>query len=164
MPERVESTKDELERALWSALGEVKDPEMPMVSLADLGMVHKVVVEGGRAAVELIPTFVGCPALDFMRRQVVERLSLVEGVDGVEVHFVFDEPWTSSRITAEGRERLAMAGIAPPPRTFSPEHAPNCSYCGASETDVVSLFGPTACRSIYYCRKCRQPFEGMKFV
>ena len=100
--------------ALWQALQEVKDPEIPTISLVDLGMIHRLLVEGDRVTVEILPTFVGCPALDIIRRDVRKRLLQVEGVADVEVKFVYDPPWTSDRITEEGRKRLASFGIAPP--------------------------------------------------
>ncbi len=152
--------------ALWQALQEVKDPEIPTISLVDLGMIHRLLVEGDRVTVEILPTFVGCPALDIIRRDVRNRLLQVEGVADVEVQFVYDPPWTSDRITEEGRKRLASFGIAPPrPAGENPmDIVPPCPYCGAEGGEIHNLFGPTACRSIFYCRRCRQPFEGMKPV
>ncbi len=160
------------EAAIWAALADVRDPEIPPVSIVDMGMVHRVTAEGSQVRVEIMPTFVGCPALDIIRRDVVNRLRAVPGVGEVEVAFVFDPPWSSDRITAEGRERLRSFGIAPPPpsgrdpagagRLLMPEEAPACPYCGSTDTHLENLFGPTACRSIYYCDGCRQPFEQMK--
>ncbi|MEW9031820.1 MAG: 1,2-phenylacetyl-CoA epoxidase subunit PaaD [Planifilum fimeticola] len=142
--------------ALWQALQEVKDPEIPTISLVDLGMIHRLRVEGDRVTVEILPTFVGCPALDIIRRDVRKRLLQVEGVADVEVKFVYHPPWTSERITEEGRKRLASFGIAPPrPAGDNPMDIGG---------EIQNLFGPTACRSIFYCRRCRQPFEGMKPV
>ena len=152
--------------ALWQALQEVKDPEIPTISLVDLGMIHRLLVEGDRVTVEILPTFVGCPALDIIRRDVRNRLLQVEGVADVEVKFVYDPPWTSDRITEEGRKQLASFGIAPPrsPGKHPLDIVPPCPYCGAEGGEIHNLFGPTACRSIFYCRRCRQPFEGMKPV
>lgn len=157
------------EAAVRAALGDVKDPEIPPVSVIDMGMVSRVAVEGGQVTIDMTPTFVGCPALDIIRRDVSARVAQVEGVEGVEVRFVFDPPWTSERITEQGRERLKTFGIAPPVRENSQklinlDEVPNCPYCGSRETHMENLFGPTACRSIYYCDNCRQPFEAMKTV
>jgi len=176
------------EAAVWAALADVRDPEIPPVSIVDLGMVYRVVLTAAgavRIRVEITPTYVGCPALEIIRRDVAARLGALEGVAGVEVAFVLDPPWTSDRITPEGRERLRSFGIAPPscsraspssaragadpsvppPLTLIlPTEAPPCPYCGSLDTHLENLFGPTACRSIYYCDGCRQPFEGMRSV
>lgn len=153
-----------LELEIRGALQDVKDPEIPTLSLEELGMVHAIHVEGTHASIRLLPTFVGCPATELIRNRVARCVESVEGIESVEVTFVMDETWTSDRITEAGRNRLAKFGIAPPPREFSPKLAPECPYCGAKDTDIVSLFGPTACRAVYYCKSCQQPFEGMKYV
>lgn len=157
------------EAAVWAALEEVTDPEIPPVSVVDMGMVSRVVVTGAQVAIDMTPTFVGCPALDIIRRDVSRRVEQVEGVAAVVVKFVFDPPWTSERITPQGRERLKTWGIAPPVREKSGslinlEEVPDCPFCGSRETHMENLFGPTACRSIYYCDSCRQPFEAIKTV
>ncbi|MDF2629234.1 MAG: paaD [Symbiobacteriaceae bacterium] len=167
--------------AVWAALADVKDPEIPPVSVVDMGMVGRVIVGEGRVTVEMMPTFVGCPALEIIRRNVVDRLLLVDGVTDVEVRFVFDPPWTSERVTPEGRERLRSFGIAPPVGAgggcglgagpgagpgllLSLAEVPPCPFCGSGDTHMENLFGPTACRAIYYCDGCKQPFEAMKTV
>ena len=158
------------EAAVWAVLDEVKDPEIPPVSVVDMGMVSRVALANGQVTIEMTPTFVGCPALDIIRRNVSEAVASVPGVTGVEVRFVFDPPWTSERITERGRERLKSFGIAPPVREnpggglINLEEVPSCPYCGSADTHMENLFGPTACRSIYYCDACRQPFEAMKTV
>lgn len=166
--------------AIWAALEDVKDPEIPPVSVVDMGMVSQVSVGGGQVTVEMTPTFVGCPALGMIRQNVIDRLAQVDGVIATEVRFVFDPPWTSERITPEGRERLRSFGIAPPvvagaglgagPGTgpglglLTLEEVPPCPFCGSGDTHMENLFGPTACRAIYYCDGCKQPFEAMKTV
>lgn len=155
--------------AVWAALGEVRDPEIPPVSVVDMGMVNEVTVEGARVTITMMPTFVGCPALEIIRRDVAARVAQVAGVAEVEVQFTFDPPWTSERITPEGRERLAGFGIAPPVREvlqglISLEAVPLCPFCGSPDTHLENHFGPTSCRSIFYCDACRQPFEGIKTI
>lgn len=154
----------DLAHQVWKALEEVYDPELPTLSLVELGMVHEVAVADSEVHVKLIPTFVGCPALEIMRHQVERRLRELTDIGIVQVEFVFDTPWTSSHIRASGREKLEKFGIAPPPASFSPTTAPDCPYCGAEGAEVVSVFGPSACRSVFYCKNCQQPFEGIKFV
>ena len=146
------------EREVRSALAGVPDPELPVVSIVDLGMVDCVSVEGGRVAVDLLPTFIGCPALELIEAAVTERLSTF-GVP-VDVSFTRRVPWTSDRISADGRQRLAAVGIAPP---AAPADV-RCPWCASARVVMDSLFGPTQCRSLFYCRDCRQPFEALKPV
>lgn len=136
----------------------VADPELPVVSIVDLGMVERIEVGPDRLEVELLPTFVGCPARDLIRDAVVEALAPL-GRRPV-VGFGFSVPWTSDRITAIGRARLAAAGIAPP----AEPNEVRCPRCNSARVVVDSLFGATQCRSLFYCRDCRQPFEGFKPV
>jgi ring-1,2-phenylacetyl-CoA epoxidase subunit PaaD len=160
--------------AVWEALAEVMDPEIPVVSVVDLGIVRSVERDGERLRVELLPTFVGCPALDLMRQAVAERLAGM--APRVDVEITFAEPWTSDRITAEGRRKLREIGFAPPgPRPAGPAGQPlfptittrptaTCPYCGSTDTMMENAFGPTLCRAIFYCNRCRQPFEQFKAV
>lgn len=141
-----------------AALERVADPEIPAVSIVDLGVVLDVRVESDRIAVELLPTFVGCPALDVIRAGVVTALEPF-GLP-VDAAFTWRVPWTSERISERGRERLARSGFAPP---AAPEDV-RCPYCASDRVAMDSAFGPTQCRSLFYCRACRQPFEAFKPV
>jgi ring-1,2-phenylacetyl-CoA epoxidase subunit PaaD len=155
---------------VWSALDEVADPEIPVISLVELGVVRDVRVEGQHVSVTLTPTFLGCPALDAMRQALEEKLAGI----GADPHVTVDhgDAWTTDRITAAGREKLRSAGLAPPaprgeaaPRLVQLQaRAFRCPYCGSTETRLENLFGPTPCRSIRYCESCRQPFEQFKTV
>ena len=153
---------------VWEALAEIPDPEIPVVSLVDLGVVREVAVEDGRARVDFTPTFLGCPALEVMRDAMAERLRAL-GVEP-EIRVRSDEGWSTDRITPEGREKLRAAGLSPPaPRAAG---APTlvelqtsvfrCPYCGSTDTKLENVFGPTPCRSLRYCASCRQPFEQFK--
>ena len=147
--------------AVLAALAHVSDPEIPAISIIDLGIVHSVEVGPGPAGairVELLPTFVGCPALDLIRSTVIDGLD--EFGRPVDVAFVRTVPWTSDRITAAGRAALRRSGFAPP----SAPADVRCPYCTSERVVVDSLFGPTQCRSLFYCRDCRQPFEAFKPV
>jgi ring-1,2-phenylacetyl-CoA epoxidase subunit PaaD len=156
--------------AVWDALAEIPDPEIPVVSLVDLGVVRDVEVKKGRVRVEFTPTFLGCPALEAMRAAMAERIAALGAEPEVEV--VADDSWSTDRITAEGREKLRAAGFAPPaPReaggpTLVQLQAPvhRCPYCGSTETRLENIFGPTPCRSLRYCESCRQPFEQFKTI
>jgi ring-1,2-phenylacetyl-CoA epoxidase subunit PaaD len=165
--ERLAAAVDEA--AVRTALAEVMDPEMPVVSIVDLGIVESVYVRSDGIDIELLPTFVGCPALDLIRASVEERLSAFGRP--VKVAFGFRVPWTSDRITDAGRERLARAGFAPPRSGAATEPmivqlaAPvTCPNCGSRRTTMENAFGPSQCRSIHYCTVCRQPFEAIKPV
>ena len=146
------------ETAVRVALGDVADPEIPAVSIVDLGVVHDVRVDDDGIRVELLPTFVGCPALDLIGSTVKERLSAFGRP--VEVAFVRTVPWTSERITPAGRDALRRSGFAPP----SEPGEVRCPYCESARVAMDSAFGPTQCRSLFYCRECRQPFEAFKPV
>lgn len=140
-----------------AALADVPDPEIPVVSVVDLGMVERVRVDADAIHVSLLPTFIGCPALDLIRSTVEDRLGAFERP--VDVQFTYSVPWTTERITDLGRERLREAGFAPP--VADPSQT-RCPHCGSANVSLDNLFGPTKCRSLFWCRGCRQPFEQFK--
>lgn len=149
-------------------LEEVKDPEIPVLSLIDLGVITDVSVAetDGKVTVEMTPTFSGCPAMDYMKRNVEEVLANY-GVQNFEVRMSFDKPWNSNKITEKGKIALKNFGLAPPP-TYNLildldilEYA-KCPYCDSDNTDLKTPFGPTLCRSMHYCNNCRQMFEQFK--
>lgn len=149
------------EATVRGALAEVSDPEIPAISIVDLGIVHRVEVGSGPAGairVELLPTFVGCPAIEMIKAAVRDRLASFDRP--VEVVATFEVPWTSDRITEAGRERLRQSGFAPPAEP-SDVH---CPYCDSARVTMDNAFGPTLCRSLFFCRDCRQPFEAFKAV
>ena len=161
------------EADVWEALAEVPDPEIPAVTVVELGLVHRIVLEDQRVRVELLPTFVGCPALELIRSSVAERLAGMAPV--VEVEMTFAEPWTSDRITPEGRRKLRDSGFAPPAAATTDRGRPlfatigirptaACPWCGSDDTTLENLFGPTLCRTLFWCNRCRQPFEQFKAV
>lgn len=145
--------------AVHRALADVRDPEIPAVSIVELGMVRAVTLGDRGISIELLPTFIGCPALDLIRDAVEARMAAF--ARPVDVTFSLAVPWTTDRITPEGRERLRQAGFAPP--VTDPSHT-RCPHCGSANVAMDNLFGPTKCRSLYYCRACRQPFEQFKLV
>ena len=141
-----------------AALAEVPDPELPVLSVVDLGIVHSVDVDRAGIRVVILPTFVGCPALDVIRGSIADRLDAF-GLP-VAVDTTFEVPWTSDRISAAGKRALASVGIAPP----SEPADVRCPFCASGRVVMDSAFGPTQCRSLFYCRACRQPFEALKSV
>jgi ring-1,2-phenylacetyl-CoA epoxidase subunit PaaD len=155
---------------VWAALGEIPDPEIPIISLVDLGVIRHVAVDGAQVHIELTPTFLGCPALDAMRSALEQSVAALGGEADVLV--VTDDSWSTDSITPAGREKLRAAGFAPPaPREVGgpklvqlQAKSFRCPYCGSTETRLENLFGPTPCRSIRYCDACRQPFEQFKTI
>lgn len=151
---------------VWQALEEVKDPELPVVSVVEMGIVRAVSVSGNAVTITMTPTFSGCPALAVMKTAIEVRVRLA-GAESVQVNTVLAPPWTSDWITDAAREKLAAFGLAPPPRheghwerLLSNEAA--CPYCGSQNTTLKNSFGPTLCRALYYCNNCQQPFEQFK--
>lgn len=144
----------------------VDDPELTDVSVYDLGMVYSVVVHMNHVAVTMIPTFAGCPALDFIERDVKKAVENLPWVDACDVEFSFEHHWTTDLITEHGKVQLRKLGISPPPENYriGEEWTVDCPYCRSSYTSLENVFGPTACRSILYCLDCRNPFEAMKPV
>jgi ring-1,2-phenylacetyl-CoA epoxidase subunit PaaD len=156
--------------AVWDALAEIPDPEIPVISLVDLGVIRSVDTSRDQVRIEFTPTFLGCPALEVMKRAIEERVRELGGEPEVDV--VLDDSWSTDRITPEGREKLRAAGFAPPrprgagrPKLVELRSAIfRCPYCGSTETRLENIFGPTPCRSLRYCESCRQPFEQFKTI
>jgi ring-1,2-phenylacetyl-CoA epoxidase subunit PaaD len=155
---------------VWAALAEIPDPEIPVISLVDLGVVRDVLVDGDHVRVEFTPTFLGCPALEVMRRAMEQKVAAL-GADP-EIAVIQDDSWSTDRISHAGREKLREAGFAPPAPRAAGEttlvqltsKAFRCPYCGSTETRLENIFGPTPCRSIRWCESCRQPFEQFKTI
>jgi ring-1,2-phenylacetyl-CoA epoxidase subunit PaaD len=158
------------EAAVWDALAEIPDPEIPVISLVDLGVVKDVSVDGDRVRIEFTPTFMGCPALDVMRQQMEQAVTAMGGEPQVDV--LLDDSWSTDRITPAGREKLRVAGFAPPPPRAAAaptllqlqKAVHRCPYCDSTETRLDNIFGPTPCRSVRYCTSCKQPFEQFKTI
>lgn len=159
------------EESVREALLDVMDPEIPNLSIVDLGIVRNVAVGDAGISVEIMPTFVGCPALEMIKEGVRERLYALAPETPVDIHVTFEEAWTSDRISEKGRQVLKTSGFAPPSKM--PQGKLNlmqlmpvaeCPYCGSRKTVMDNAFGPTLCRAIYYCSSCRQPFEQFKQV
>jgi ring-1,2-phenylacetyl-CoA epoxidase subunit PaaD len=169
-----EPGQDDVIRAR-AAVAAVVDPEMPMLTLDDLGVIRSVDVDGDAVTVTITPTYSGCPAIEEMRADVRTTLARA-GFGRVEVRTVFSPPWSTDWISDDGRHKLAEAGIAPPGRVgaaptgpipltlVAPPSAVRCPQCGASSTEELSRFGPTACTALRRCPSCREPFEHMKEI
>lgn len=163
----VVSEPDAVTTRLRAAIADLPDPELPVVSIDELGILGRVSTGSDSVRVELHPTFVACPATDLIRTAVEDRLRTVAPERRAEVAFVFDPPWTSERISPAGRAKLAANGIAPPVASFAGDPLTAdavvlCPFCGSPRTRLDNLFGPTLCRTIHWCPDCRQPFEAIK--
>lgn len=158
------------EPAVWEALATVLDPEIPVLSILDLGIVRSVRVNDDDVVeVDLSPTYTGCPATDVIRANVSSALAQ-HGFERHVVRHVLSPPWTSDWITAQGREKLRAYGIAPPaktvntPRGLVAHDAIACPRCRSPETEITSEFGSTPCKSLRRCLSCLEPFEQFKCI
>ncbi|SCX60907.1 ring-1,2-phenylacetyl-CoA epoxidase subunit PaaD [Klenkia marina] len=152
----------------------VTDPELPMLTLADLGVLRDVRTEGEQVVVEITPTYSGCPAMGVMRADLVHALHRA-GFADVDVRTVLSPPWSTDWISDEGRRKLAAGGIAPPgaatrhtgpiPLNLGPtRRTATCPLCGSADTEELSEFSGTACKALRRCRTCREPFEHVKEI
>ena len=152
---------------VMTALQEVRDPEIPVISVVDLGVISDVVVkEDGSVEVGMTPTFAGCPAISMMKEDV-ERVLLAAGAPQVRVNVLYSKPWSTNSITPRGRQLLKEFGFSPPP-VLEGELSLNvlrnaiCPRCGSNHTTLISPFGPTACRAVHKCHNCLETFEQFK--
>jgi ring-1,2-phenylacetyl-CoA epoxidase subunit PaaD len=155
----------------WAAVGAVLDPEVPVLTVIDLGIVRDIREERGAVVVDVTPTYSGCPAMQTIEHDIVEALEKA-GAARVVVNTVFQPAWTTDWISADAKERLRAYGIAPPSGTaaVATELIPlqrrqdtiTCPHCGSRNTESRSEFGSTACKAIYYCAGCAEPFEYFK--
>ena len=151
---------------LREVLAQVMDPEIPVLTIEDLGVLRDVHLEGGRVVVTITPTYSGCPAMDEIRADVRTALRAA-GHDDVEVRTVLAPAWTTDWMTESGRQALREAGIAPPaPRDGGPvlvplgrPHVVACPQCGSADTEELTRFGSTSCKAMWRCRTCREPFD-----
>jgi ring-1,2-phenylacetyl-CoA epoxidase subunit PaaD len=161
-------------QSAWKVLALVPDPEVPAISVCDLGIVRDVIVAGDALEVVLTPTYSGCPATELIEQSVVDAICGA-GLGPVRVRMQRAPAWTTDWISEHGRERLRQYGIAPPcavdaagerPMRFQPMRVPApgpaCPRCASTQTELLSNFGSTACKALYRCISCREPFEYFK--
>lgn len=141
----------------------VKDPEIPTISLVDLGIVDEVKIENDKVIISLIPTFAGCPAIDYMKNDVIAKLN-ENGISIVEVKVQQNKSWSSERISEAGLEAIRKHGLASPIPFQKNEMKAVCPKCSSEQTTLMSPFGPTLCRAIFHCNSCKETFEQFKFL
>ncbi len=155
-----------LHRRAWEAAAEVVDPEIPVLTIADLGVLREVVVDERGVEVRITPTYSGCPAMGVIAMEVELALARA-GIAPARVTTVLAPAWTTDWLTAAGREKLRAYGIAPPPgrasrRALFANETSCCPRCGSADTGLVAEFGSTACKSLWRCNACREPFDQFK--
>ncbi len=163
MGNQTKAARKQREKTVWDALDEIQDPEIPVVSLVEMGIIREVSLCEYGATVTMTPTFSGCPALQVMQEATEEKLRGL-GFTAVNIKTILSPPWSSDWITDSARAKLKAFGLAPPLRHggnievtfFEPVQCPRCD---SSNTIIKNSFGSTLCRAIYYCNKCQEPFE-----
>src|SRR5699024_8449189 len=158
---------------LQKLLAEVMDPEIPVLSIVDLGILREVSVERGKVTVRITPTYSGCPAMHAIENEIIKKLRL-NGIQNFDIKTDFSETWTTDWMPDEAKQKLKEYGIAPPGKTESDEDflkklsgkpaVVTCPYCDSSDTELQSEFGSTACKAQYYCHDCHEPFEHFKCI
>ncbi|MEK9138403.1 MAG: 1,2-phenylacetyl-CoA epoxidase subunit PaaD [Bacteroidota bacterium] len=155
------------EQTIWQELGKITDPEIPVLSLVDMKIIRQVTIEEGNVSVTISPTFVGCPALEYIKGEIRSRLTDL-GCSSVEVRTTFSPPWSTDMLDEAVREKLRLFGIAPPARHEHIEATLTipaaCPFCGSLRTRMESEFGATLCKQLFYCDACRQSFERFKTI
>ena len=158
------------EKEIYDALQEVMDPEIPKLSVVDLGVITGVEIKGDKSAkVTMTPTFAGCPAIDVMKNGIKDKMEEI-GIEDAEVEVSYEKGWNSDMITEKGRKILKETGFAPPKKLDNELvqieilKDAECPFCGSKDTTLENPFGPTLCRAIHYCNNCKQAFEQFKPV
>jgi ring-1,2-phenylacetyl-CoA epoxidase subunit PaaD len=168
-PRRVAANESATRDAIWSWLAEVLDPEIPVLSVVDLGIVRDVHITADGIVVDVAPTYSGCPATEVIERSIVTSLEQ-HGLRNVTISRSLAPPWTTDWISDAGRRKLQAYGIAPPPAgarkrdLLREQRDIACPRCGSVDTALVSEFGSTACKAAYRCASCLEPFEYFKCI
>lgn len=168
-PDKPHATSPLSQETIWQWLADVLDPEIPVVSVVDLGIIRSVNVTTDAIEVAVAPTYSGCPATEVIEDTIVQALR-ARGMRHVRINRVLAPPWTTDWITDEGREKLLRYGIAPPAegadkRTMlGKAGAVSCPRCASKNSSLVSEFGSTACKAAYKCNDCLEPFEYFKCI
>ena len=156
-------------QAIWKILEDVYDPEVPVLSVIDLGIIRNVAVENDEVEVTITPTYTGCPAMDVISMNI--RFALIQnGFKKLTIKTILSPAWSTEWMSEKGKEKLKAYGVAPPkamqsvctPGLFQEEEAIQCPLCNSYHTKLISRFGSTACKALYQCEDCKEPFDYFK--
>ena len=158
----------DLRRRAWEAAAQVVDPEIPVLTIVDLGVLREIAVSDGHVEVAITPTYSGCPAMNMIALEIELALERA-GIRGPKIRTVLSPAWTTDWMSEAGKAKLRAYGIAPPAgrasrRALFGEESIACSHCGSHETEKVSEFGSTACKALWRCKICREPFDYFKCI
>jgi ring-1,2-phenylacetyl-CoA epoxidase subunit PaaD len=155
-------TSSPVQNKIWSILETVTDPEVPVLTISDLGIIREVKLNNDEVEVIITPTYTGCPAMDMIAMNI--RLALAEnGYKNVKITSVLSPAWTTDWMSEEGKRKLKEYGIAAPDKRFTiPKDGVECPLCNSTNTRLVSEFGSTACKALYQCNVCKEPFDYFK--
>ena len=151
---------------IFSILSEIPDPEIPVINILELGVLRDVKLNGEEVIVDITPTYSGCPAMKMIQDDIFSKLK-ENGVEKIKVNMIYSPAWTTDWITEEAKEKLRKYGIAPPEKSTSDKNVllgkkKTCPHCGSENTEMVSQFGSTACKALYKCLDCKEPFDYFK--
>ena len=159
----------ENKKLIYRYLSEISDPEIPVINIVEMGVVRDVLFHDSKLEIKLTPTYSGCPAMDMIHQLVQEKLHS-KGYNSVDVTLVYKPAWTTDWMSDETKEKLAGFGIAPPvgkvasKKTLLNNEYVSCPQCGSKNTEMKSMFGSTACKALYVCKKCLEPFDYFKCI
>lgn len=158
------------EKEIYDILSEIPDPEIPVITIKDLGILQRVEVDGNSCEVFITPTYSGCPAMKMIEDQIQEALAPYQ-ITTIKVKLIYSPAWTTDWISAEAKEKLRIYGIAPPEHSSVDKGALTgkakelkCPLCNSKNTEMISQFGSTACKSLYRCKDCKEPFDYFKCI
>jgi len=163
------TTAPNISAEIWKILAQVTDPEVPVLSVTDLGIIRNVEINDDAVEITVTPTYSGCPATDVINMSI--RMAMLEnGFKNVIIKNILSPAWTTEWMTEEGKKKLKAYGIAPPavmqsvctPQSFQEEEAVQCPHCDSYHTHIISRFGSTACKALYQCNDCKEPFDYFK--
>ncbi len=154
------------QKKIFSLLSEIPDPEIPVISISELGIIRNVNVTGNAVEVVITPTYSGCPAMKQIEYDIVSLLKK-NGIKNIEIKMVYHPAWTTDWISDEAKEKLRKYGIAPPEKSSMDKASltgkkKRCPHCSSSNTEMISQFGSTACKALYRCKECKEPFDYFK--
>ena len=159
----------ENKKLIFRYLSEISDPEIPVINIVEMGVVRDVLFHASNIEIKLTPTYSGCPAMDMIHQLIKEKL-YSKGYNDVVVTLVYKPVWTTDWMSDETKEKLARFGIAPPlgkvasKKTLLNNEYVSCPQCGSKNTEMKSMFGSTACKALYVCKKCLEPFDYFKCI